>query len=184
ERRRLLSKNFLDAVGYPHLDNLYQTTAEGLKATDALNRSLEIDQKELLPNQVLPFVDRLSMAHSVEVRVPYLDYRIIEFANRLPGKLKIKNGVVKYIHKRAMEKLLPEDLLQRPKEGFVQPIYSWMHGSLKGWVEESLDLLSGDFFDLEYVKDLKRTFQSGNETVNAKIWNLVCFALWHKGLGS
>lgn len=181
ERSRLLAKEFLHASGYPEINNdTYRDIAGQLTAKDALNRSLEIDQKELLPNQVLPFVDRLSMAHSIEVRVPYLDYRIIEFANRLPGKFKIKNGINKYIHKKAMQKILPEDLLQRPKEGFVQPIYSWMHGGLKGWVEDNLDLLPRDVFNLEYVKNLKKGFQAGDQTLNARIWNLVCFGLWYQ----
>ena len=181
ERSRLLSRDFLHLSGYPQGRDPYHELEARLTARDALNKSLEIDQSELLPNQVLPFVDRLSMAHSIEVRVPYLDYRIIEFSNRLPGNFKIKNGVVKYIHKKAMEDLLPEELLQRPKEGFVQPIYTWMHGSLKGWVERNLDSLPGDFFDPEYVRGLKGAFQSGDQTINAKIWNLVCFAIWYQG---
>ena len=180
ERRQLLSEEFLHAAGNPDTDSLYQGLESELTARDVLNKSLEIDQQELLPNQVLAFVDRLSMAHSVEVRVPYLDYRIIEFSNRLPGKFKIRNGIVKYIHKRAMEKLLPRDLVQRKKEGFVQPIYSWMHGALKGWVEQHLDSLRGEIFDLSYVKKLKRRFWTGDQTVNAKIWNLVCFAIWYQ----
>ncbi|MCK4825513.1 hypothetical protein KA005_57730, partial [bacterium] len=179
ERSQLLGKEFLHYSGYPKIKEIYRRLEHQLTAKDILNKSLEIDQKELLPNQVLAFVDRLSMAHSIEVRCPYLDYRIIEFANRLPGRFKIKNGIVKYIHKRAMEKLLPEDLLKRPKEGFVQPIYSWMHGPLKGWVENNLDSLpKAFFFDLDYVKNLKRAFQAGDQSMNAKVWNLVCFGLW------
>ena len=180
ERSRLLTRDFLYAGGYPEINDTYKDVAKQLTAKDVLNKSLEIDQKELLPNQVLPFVDRLSMAHSIEVRVPYLDYRIIEFANRLPGNFKIKNGIVKYIHKKTMEKLVPSELIQRPKEGFVQPIYSWMHGSLKIWVEDHLDSLPEDIFNLEYVKNLKKGFQAGNQTLNAKIWNLVCFGLWYQ----
>lgn len=180
ERRQLLTEEFMHGAGNSDIGNIYQEMESQLQARDVLNKSLEIDQKELLPNQVLPFVDRLSMAHSIEIRVPYLDYRIIEFSNRLPGRLKIKNGIVKYIHKRTMERLLPRELVQRPKEGFVQPIYSWMHGTLKGWVEESLDSLPGNIFNLDYVRDLARVFQSGDQSINAKIWNLACFGLWWK----
>lgn len=181
ERSELLTREFLHASGYPGIKDPYQELKSHLTAKDVLNKSLEIDQKELLPNQVLPFVDRLSMAHSIEVRVPYLDYRIIEFSNRLPGKFKIKNGIVKYIHKKAMEKLLPKDLVERPKEGFVQPVYSWMHGSLKGWVEEHLNSLPIDVFNPQYVKNLKMAFLTGDQTLNARIWNLVCFGLWYEG---
>jgi len=181
ERTQLLTKEFLHCAGHPEIENIYERLQPEITARDILNKSLEIDQRELLPNQVLPFVDRLSMAHSIEVRVPYLDYRIIEFTNRLPGKFKIKNGMVKYIHKKTMGKLLPENLLQRPKEGFVQPIYSWMHGELRGWIEVNLDLLAGDILNLDYVDSLKKTFQSGDQTLNEKVWNLVCFSLWYQG---
>jgi asparagine synthase (glutamine-hydrolysing) len=181
ERNQLLTREFLHASGYPEIADAYQALEGKLTAKDILNKSLEMDQLELLPNQVLPFVDRLSMAHSIEVRVPYLDYRIVEFSNRLPGNLKIKNGIVKYIHKKAMENLLPTDLVERPKEGFVQPIYSWIHGALKGWVEERLDALDGRVFNFEYVKKLKEKFQSGDQAVNNQVWNLVCFGIWHEG---
>nr|NIM96506.1 hypothetical protein [candidate division Zixibacteria bacterium] len=156
ERGRLLNRGLLDAAGYPEVEGVYHQIEPGLTAKDILNKSLEIDQKELLPNQVLPFVDRLSMAHSVEVRAPYLDYRIIEFSNRLPGSFKIRKGIVKYIHKKAMARLLPGDLVNRPKEGFVQPIYSWMHNSLKGWVEKHLDSLPNDIFEPGYVGALEK----------------------------
>jgi len=183
ERNQLLTKEFLHAAGYPNIEDIYDVIVSRLTAKDILNKSLEIDQKELLANQVLPFVDRLSMAHSVEVRVPYLDYRIIEFSNRLPGKFKIKNGIVKYIHKKALKDLLPDSILNRKKEGFVQPIYPWMHGALKNWVERYLDALPGEIFELDYVIALKKRFQSGDQRLNAKIWNLVCFGLWFEGIG-
>jgi asparagine synthase (glutamine-hydrolysing) len=180
EKRQLLTNDFLHEAGYPNIKNIYSNIESNLTAHDILNKSLEIDQKELLPNQVLSFVDRLSMAHSIEVRVPYLDHRIIEFANRLPGKFKISNGIVKYIHKKAMDKLLPEDLLKRPKEGFVQPIYSWMHGSLKNWVAHNIDSLPSDMFNMAHIKKLKNRFQVGDQTLNAKVWNLVCFSIWYR----
>jgi len=180
ERQELLSADFLNEVGPVKTGRIYKELKSGLTASDILNQSLEIDQKELLPNQVLPFVDRLSMAHSVEVRSPYLDYRIIEFANKLPGSLKIRNGINKYIHKKAMEKILPDYILQRPKEGFVQPIYSWMHTRLKGWVLEQMDLLPKEFFNKKYVDKLAERFKGDDRSLNAKVWNLVCYSLWHQ----
>ena len=122
------------------------------------------------------------MAHSVEVRVPYLDYRIIEFADRLPGALKIKDGVNKYIHKKAMMKLLPRELLARPKEGFVQPVYTWMHTSLKQWAKGHLSCLPSGFFNRSYVTGLVARFDAGDQKVDAKIWNLVCFSIWYNNI--
>jgi len=151
---------------------------ERLDAKDVLNRALELDQNELLPNQVLPFVDRLSMAHSVEVRVPFMDYRIIEFANRLPGKMKIQGRTTKFILRKALSELLPSEILNRPKEGFVQPIYSWMHGSLKAWTLNELSMLPEAWFRREAVRILAKKLEMGDSSVNAKVWNLICFGVW------
>ncbi len=177
ELRQLLTSDFLHRAGNPGLPERYQELEPGLTARDILNKNLEMDQLELLPNQVLPFVDRLSMAHAIEVRCPYLDYRLIDFADQLPGRLKIKNGVVKHLHKLAVSKLLPEELLQRPKEGFVQPIYSWMRGALRDWVERRLDALPSSVFNREYIENLQGAFRSGAPGFEAKIWNLICFGL-------
>jgi asparagine synthase (glutamine-hydrolysing) len=182
ERNQLLAMEILHAADFRNIKSVYENIASKMTAKDILNQSLEIDQRELLPNQVLPFVDRLSMAHSIEVRVPYLDYRIIEFANRLPGNFKIRKEIVKHIHKKALQGLLPDDLIHRPKEGFVQPIYPWMHGALKSWVKERLDSLPGEIFNQSYIKKLNSEFQNGNQDLNAKIWNLVCFGLWFEGV--
>lgn len=179
ERSELLTGGFRKIIDHK-TQNVYCDIENRLTAGDALNRSLEIDQMELLPNQVLPFVDRLSMAHSVEVRVPYLDYRIIEFANRLPGRMKIYRGMVKYIHKEALKELLPTELLQRPKEGFVQPIYTWMHSHLKQWTKAQLMELPDTLFNMNHVNRLVQAFESGDQTINAKIWNLVCFSIWYR----
>lgn len=139
--------------------------------SDRINQSLEIDQNELLPNQVLYFVDRLSMANSVEIRSPYMDYRIIEFINNLPGNLKI-NGETKYLQKKTLERIMPKDLVYRKKEGFVQPVYLWLKHELRQWAEERLNELPKDMFNLNYIKTLSF------DTDLAKIWNLICFSTW------
>jgi asparagine synthase (glutamine-hydrolysing) len=180
ERTELLSQDFLEAAGRPAGDEPYRTLGAGLTAKDALNRSLEIDQKELLPNQVLPFVDRLSMAFSVEVRCPYLDYRIIEFANRLPGRMKIRRGENKYVHRLSIEDLIPDEIVNRPKEGFVQPIYSWMHGKLKDWTLEQIAGLPKSLFNRDALERHAQKFEGGDQSENARIWNLVCFSIWHR----
>jgi asparagine synthase (glutamine-hydrolysing) len=177
ELEQLLAPEVLKEVS-PAGRNPYALLSAFLTAHDDLNRVLEMDQREVLPNQVLPFVDRLSMAHSIEVRVPFLDYRLVEFVNSLPGSMKIKEGVNKYIHKAAMEKILPEDIINRPKEGFVQPNYLWMHASLKGWVLEKLRTLPKKFFNASFLGSLISRFERGETALNAKIWGLTCLSLW------
>lgn len=177
EKKQLLSREFLEAARSLR-DGAEEPGATPGSAGDALNRVLEFEQNGPLPDQVLAFVDRLSMAHSVEVRAPFLDHRLVEFADRLPGVLKIRSGVVKHIEKMAVKPLLPEDLICRPKEGFVQPIYSWMHGPLRQWTFERLDALPFRWFDRDVVAALRERFEKGDRAVNAKLWNLVCFQMW------
>lgn len=180
ERQKLLSREFLTQAGMPQDDYPFSEIKKTLTGHDALNRVLEWDQRELLANQVLPFVDRLSMAHSLEVRSPYMDYRVVEFANSLPGMLKIRGGINKYVHKRAMASLLPADLLHRPKEGFVQPNYFWMHGELKDWAVQQLRDLPAEWFRREYINELIAGFATGSRENDAKLWNLICFSIWYK----
>ena len=121
------------------------------------------------------------MAHSVEVRSPFLDYRIIEYANRLPGSLKIHQGENKCVHKLAVTPLLPADLIKRPKEGFVQPIYSWMRQGLAPWVRRVLAperLSAHGFFNPKVVGGILDEHLSGGVDHSAKVWNLVCFQIW------
>ena len=181
ERKKLFSPDFFRILSESGVRNIYDKVTSNLSACDVLNKTLEIDQREILPNQILPFVDRLSMAHSIEVRCPYLDYRFVEFANRIHGKLKIKNGINKYILKKTVASLLPEDLINRPKEGFVQPVYTWMHENpLKKWINECLEILPSSIFNIDYVKSIREQYNSGSQYTNAKIWNLVCFSIWYQ----
>ncbi len=182
-KQRMLSPEFLALAGQQDTGALYQGYLAQGTALDPLNAVLEVDQRELLANQVLPFVDRLSMAHSVEVRSPYLDHRIVEFANRLPGRLKIKDGINKYVHKLAVRSLVPEELVARPKEGFVQPNYSWMRGSLRPWVQETLApgrLAGHGFFQPQTVRGLLDAHYAGAADHSAQIWNLLCFQVWYE----
>ncbi len=187
KKHQLLSAEFLAAAKSSNTNSFYEKLIRRGSAQDPLNAVLEVDQHELLPNQVLPFMDRLSMAHSIEVRSPYLDYRLIEFANRLPGNLKIFQGINKYVHKLAMQGLVPEDLLHRPKEGFVQPIYSWMRNSLKPWVVSSLSperLSRHGFFRPETVAKVMAEHYANTVDHSAQLWNLLCFQVWYDFLYS
>ncbi len=184
ERLALLAPEFLAGLPEAQRHDPYTELEEAFTAgDDALNRVLEIDQAELLQNQILPFVDRLSMAHSIEVRCPFLDHRLVEYVNRLPGRLKIGGGetgrpVNKHVLKRAVADLLPPDLISRPKEGFVQPIYTWMHGELKNWTLSCLDDLPNELFNPVHLASLRQRFLDGDTAQNARVWNLACLGLW------
>lgn len=155
----------------------------GLEDRDPLNRILEAEFYSLLPDQVLTFVDRLSMAHSLEVRCPYLDHEFIAAAAAVPGDMKIHNGEVKWILKLAAEQVLPKDLVRRPKEGFLMPVVSWLAGSLKPWV---LDLLSAERLARQNILDaptverlLREFYEQGRTELGQKIYTLVAFQVWY-----
>lgn len=148
---------------------------------DPLNRALFIDFETLLPDQVLAFVDRLSMAHSVEVRPPFLDYRLVEFAAAIPGSSKIRNGRVKHILKRAVADLLPADLVDRPKEGFLMPIRDWLGGALQEYVKETLSpdrLAIHGLLDSGAVGRMIDAHAGGDHRNGDRLWNLMMFQKW------
>ncbi len=148
---------------------------------DPLNRALFVDIDTLLADQVLPFVDRLSMAHSVEVRPPFLDHRLVEFVATLPGAMKIKRGLVKHILKEAVRDLLPIDLLDRPKEGFIMPINEWMLQPLRGFVEATLSpaqLERHGLLDAVAVGRMLQEHYTGRASHGNRLWNLLMLQLW------
>lgn len=175
------SPEMRDAVaGSPTAELVARTLAEA-GTDDPLNRALYVDFCMLLPDQVLPFVDRLSMAHSVEVRPPFLDHRLIEYVGTIPSAMKIRQGRVKSILKEAVRDLLPEDLLDRPKEGFIMPINDWILTRLRGWVEGLLspeELARSGVFDTDAVARMLQEHYSGKANHGNRLWNMVMFQKW------
>jgi asparagine synthase (glutamine-hydrolysing) len=181
QKRLLYSEAMSEAVGEVKTEDMIRNIMNSCPSNDPLNRSLFLDQETLLPDQVLPFVDRLSMAHSVEVRPPFLDHRLAEFAATLPGSLKIKGGRVKHILKEAVKDLLPADLLARPKEGFIMPINEWLLGKLKSYVQATLApdrLVRHGLFRGSAVQALLDEHYSGFANRGNQIWNLLMLQLW------
>jgi asparagine synthase (glutamine-hydrolysing) len=181
QKQDLLSREFLSRLNGTGTQALFAAHFRETTTRDPLNRILEMEWNTQLPDQVLAFIDFLSMAHSVEVRSPFLDYRLIEFAATLPGQMKIRNGNVKDILKKAVEPLLPRGITDRPKEGFVLPIFDWMTDKLKEFSYQVLSenrLKSHDFFNGSVVRDLLTDYHGGNKSQAAKIWNLMMFQIW------
>ena len=181
QKRSLYTDAMRDAIGANSTEADLRVLYGKCGSTDPLNRALFIDFETLLPDQVLPFVDRLSMAHSVEVRPPFLDHRLIEFAATLPGWIKIKQGRVKSVLKDAVSSLLPQGPVDRPKEGFVMPINEWLLQALRGYVTEMLSaarVARHGLLDSEAVANLMGRYYGGDLGLAGRIWNLVCFQMW------
>jgi asparagine synthase (glutamine-hydrolysing) len=152
-------------------------------AADELNKMLYLDINTLLPNEILYFNDMLSMAHSMEVRTPFLDFRLAELACSIPGSLKIRDGKLKYILRRVAARYVPPEILARPKEGFVLPKNSWLRQGMLGLLN---DVLSPDrlsihgYFNHEYIASLITDFLKGDDALTFKIWTLLVFQLWYE----
>jgi asparagine synthase (glutamine-hydrolysing) len=156
-----------------------------LTATDPLNRILEAEYRTIFPDQVLAFVDRLSMAHSLEVRTAYLDTDLVEFVAALPGRLKINNGVTKYLLKKASARYFPEEMAFRPKEGFLMPITEWIINDLEAYVRDTLSparLKKHGIFDAGRVQALiDGLYQNESDYMYVnKILGLLIFQEWYE----
>lgn len=156
-----------------------------LTARDPLNRILEGEFRTIFPDQVLAFVDRLSMAHSLEVRTAYLDTDVVTFAAKIPGRLKINNGETKYLMKKAALNYFPKEMVFRKKEGFLMPITEWFLNDLESYVRETLSadrLQSHGLFNSSSVKTLVDDLYSKqcDYTHVNKVFALIVFQEWYE----
>jgi asparagine synthase (glutamine-hydrolysing) len=180
-KEALYSDAMQAAVGANSTEGLIRDRLRACRTDDPTNRALFLDLDTLLPDQVLPFVDRLSMAHSVEVRPPFLDHRLVEFACSLPGRFKINAGRVKSILKDAMRDLLPAELVERPKEGFIMPINEWLVGYLEDYVRATLapdKIRAQGLLRPEKIQALLDAHFSRQRHYGNQIWNLLMLQLW------
>jgi asparagine synthase (glutamine-hydrolysing) len=142
-----------------------------------------VDVKTYLVEDILTKVDRMSMAVSLETRVPLLDYRIVEFALNLPDGMKLYRGQTKRILKRAMSGRLPDEILNKPKQGFSIPLKHWLRGPLKPMM---IDLLSNEtvkqrgYFKPETVTEWVSEHLEGRANHSHRLWALMVFELWHR----
>lgn len=150
-----------------------------------LDHMLHVDAHLWLPDDLLTKMDRASMAHSLEARVPYLDHRLVEFAAQLPVDLKLKDGQGKYLLKRLAEKkrLLPRDIIYRSKQGFVLPLRDWLAGDLKPLLDDALSkdgLLKRNIFRPGFIERIRREEAGGKRLHATRLWSLLTLELWFR----
>ena len=153
------------------------------KNWDPINQMLYVDIKTSLPDNMLTKVDKMSMLNSIEVRVPFLDHKFVEFTTKIPPSFKLKNLKTKYILKKAMEGLIPKDNIYRSKQGFSIPMKNWMKGELQSTME---DLISKEnvnkrgYFDWYHVNKLiEQHIRDESDNWNI-LWRLMSFEIWHR----
>ncbi len=184
-RARLYSPTFRAAVG-DSTGEIVQTMLEGA-APDRLTNQIRCDMRLYLPENILPKVDLMSMATSLEARVPYLDNDVIDLALSIPGELKVRGGVRKWILKKAFANHLPQPILTRGKEGFSMPLKNWLNGTWNGLMHELLspaNLATDGFFDARHIATLMREHESGAHNHSHTLWALMVYHLWRDRFAS
>ena len=150
---------------------------------DGIASFLEFDQEYYLPDDILVKSDRMSMAHAVEVRPPFLDHRIVEFAATLPTNLKIRGSRQKYLLKELMRAKLPASIVQRKKVGFDIPAHEWLRGTLRPMLEETLtsaEAEHSELFRFEAIRTYTQQHLNRQINIGYHLWGLVILFLWMK----
>ena len=150
---------------------------------DGVSPYLEFDQQYYLADDILVKSDRMSMAHAVEVRPPFLDHRIVEFAATLPPALKINGARQKYLLKELMKPKLPPAIIQRKKTGFDIPAHEWFRGPLQALLMETLasaEAEHSELFSFETIRNYTQLHLNRSINVGYHLWGLVMLFLWMK----
>ena len=181
-RQHLFTPEALGQIDLPagnHIFQLIQSAGE----RDPINTSLYVDLKSYLCDNCLLKVDRMSMANSLEVRVPYLDKEMVELAFQVPGRLKVNNGQTKVLLKKVAARHIPRECVYRPKEGFSIPIKNWLGGQLRPLMEDLLNpetIRREGVFQAPAIEQLKNEHINGAANHSHVLWALMVFQAWRK----
>jgi asparagine synthase (glutamine-hydrolysing) len=177
--RQLLAEKF-------RTDSLFRRFYEACRSPDPISKAQYTDYKSYLVDDICVKVDRMSMAHALEVRAPLLDHRLVELVASYPSTLKLREGQSKHIFKRMLERHLPASVLHRPKRGFGVPLTAWFRKEVRGLVESVLldgQLFRRGYFERGYLEGLWKRQQDGNwktSDLGTHFWMLLMLELWHR----
>ncbi|MCP4110297.1 MAG: asparagine synthase (glutamine-hydrolyzing) [Desulfobacteraceae bacterium] len=161
----------------------YEETFEQTEGMPLLSRLMQADQKTYLPDAMLTKVDRASMGVGLEIRVPLLDHRVVEYTSGLPDSLKYKNGQGKYILRKLLARYVPEQLFERPKMGFGVPIDRWFRNELNPMLMDYLSperLKNEGLFDHTLVEQKINEHMSGKISHQYRLWTLLMWEMWRE----
>jgi len=181
ERAALLGPRMRDAVPFEDTTRTLVGAFEGFAHGDSVDRALKTDLQVYLPDDILTLTDRLSMWHSLELRVPFLDHRLVERAMAVPSNLKVAGLTQKKILKNIAAKYLPRSVIDHRKQGFEAPMGAWLRGPLRELMNDVLDpasIRADGIFDATQVERLKREHLSGARKHSKIIFSLLMFTLW------
>lgn len=180
-QRKLFQRHTREQMA--HLNPYTQQNAwlEKSDAGDVLDKLLYADTKTYL-HELLMKQDQMSMAASIESRVPFLDHKLVEFTARMPREMKLRGATTKWILREAMKGILPTEILDRPKMGFPVPVGKWFRGEFKHIIDEyvlSERVMNRQIFDANFVRNLVAEHNAG-ENHDERLWSLVNFEIWQR----
>ncbi|MDH4196648.1 MAG: asparagine synthase (glutamine-hydrolyzing) [Candidatus Aminicenantes bacterium] len=181
EKTSLFAPDFQEVISRDPFEPIHDHLAR-YAPDDELDRLSYLDLKLYLQDDLLVKVDRMSMANSLEIRVPFLDYTFVEFAASIPHSLKLKGMTTKHILKKAMEKKLPAEILERKKIGFDIPLGPWLQSELKEFAHDVLSpnrLKSHGYFNETYVRRILDEHMNGTHNHRQLLWPLIIFQFWY-----
>lgn len=182
-RARLLTSDFRAAVAADGVEATHRRHLAAVEDRPWLDRAMYLDLKTFLPSLNLTYMDKMSMAHSLEVRVPLLDERVLDVIRRAGPDEKLRRLTGKPLFRRAMTGIVPDGIVTRPKVGFSAPVRGWLAHELRPMVD---DLLAPDvvrergLFEPRAVDELVADYRSGRRDNALRIWQLITLELWHR----
>ncbi|WP_416306675.1 XrtA/PEP-CTERM system amidotransferase [Neptunicella sp. SCSIO 80796] len=177
-RSQLFSDGFKQELGGYHALEVFKRHANDFDGDDALSLIQYLDMKTYLPGDILTKVDRASMAHSLEVRVPLIDHKFLEWSNKIPSKYKLQGGNGKAIFKSSLESRLPHDVLYRDKMGFGVPISRWFRGPLKDKLRQRVlegKMIDSGIFDQKTLTSMVENHINGSQENGQMLWAMMMF---------
>jgi asparagine synthase (glutamine-hydrolysing) len=166
-----------------HMSSYFRELSRNVKSRAPLDSLLYIDSKTYLPGDILTKVDRMSMAVSLEARVPLLDHKLIEFVTRIPASMKMAGLETKHLFKRAIGDLVPAAVVNRPKQGFGVPIEQWINQQLRERIRDTLNdprTLQRGYVTRKHVELLLDEHERGRRDHAMALWALLMLELWHR----
>lgn len=183
QKSQLLKEDVKNKITNEDLDLLRPLYSRTEKLDDSLSKILFIDTRMKLSDDLLMFGDKMTMANSLEMRVPYLDKELVNFLETLPSDFKLRGSKHKYIHKKAAEKWLPQEVINRKKRGFETPMDEWLQGSFAADAKiifNDKNSASRNFFNLDFLNKMIDLHKSGRENYLRHIFALLSFEMWYK----
>ncbi len=176
----ILSDSLAKVESYLNASELVAPYYERTKDWDPVSRMQYIDMHFWMPGDILMKADKMTMAHSLELRVPFLDKELFEVVRKIPAKYRVAEGTTKMIFRKAMEGIVPETILHRKKLGFPVPLKEWLYGERAGQLLDQIKSAGIEaFFNMKEVERMMAQHRSGQADHARKIWVVYMFALWH-----